>query len=138
MAPEVEAATVVEREPTPVLFLRTADQVAEIRAGWERIEELVGLRGRRFYGTLDLRLQEYRVCVEPHEGDDAEALGLELGELPGGRYLRARLHGEPPEVYDRIGPTFDALSGRMPMDESRPSIEHYRRRDEIDLLLPVA
>jgi hypothetical protein len=71
------------------------------------------------------------------EGDDPQALGLETGMLPGGRYLRTRLHGEPPDVYGRIGPTFEALVATTPPDESRPSLEHYRRRDEIDLLLPV-
>jgi len=40
-------------------------------------------------------------------------------------------------VYEQIGPMFDALAREAPPDPSRPSIEHYRRRDEIDLLLPV-
>jgi hypothetical protein len=48
------------------------------------------------------------------------------------------LRGEPPQVYERIAPTFEALAKTTRSDESRPSIEHYRRRDEIDLLLPVA
>ena len=71
------------------------------------------------------------------EGDDAQALGLESGTLPGGRYLRARLSGKPPELYGRIGPTFEALIAQNAPDESRPSIEFYRRFDEVDLLLPV-
>jgi DNA gyrase inhibitor GyrI len=70
--------------------------------------------------------------------DDPAALGLESGTLPGGRYLRARLRGEPPEVYERIGPTFEALVKTAHPDSTRPSIEFYRQRDEIDLLLPVA
>jgi hypothetical protein len=37
-----------------------------------------------------------------------------------------------------IAPTFDELVRRAEPDPSRPSIEHYRRRDEIDLLLPIA
>ena len=53
-------------------------------------------------------------------------------ELPGGLYTRERLRGEPPEVYDRI-----AGAAEGPRDPSRPIIEHYRRRDEIDVLLPV-
>ena len=76
-----------------------------------RFEELVGLRGRKFYGAY---------------------------YLPGGRYLRARLRGEPPAVYGRIGPVFTALIDREAPDESRPSIEFYRRHDEIELLLPVS
>jgi DNA gyrase inhibitor GyrI len=70
------------------------------------------------------------------EGDELVP-GLESGTLPGGRFLRARLRGDPPAVYERIGPTFDELTRHTKPDTSRPSLEHYRRHDEIDLLLPV-
>jgi hypothetical protein len=135
--PEAEAAQHVERESTPVLFVRCADDLPEMQATWARFEELVGLRGRKFYGAYYPTTKEYRVCAGPLEGDDPEALGVETGELPGGRYLRARLHGDPPAVYERIGPIFTALIERETPDESRPSIEFYRRHDEIELLLPV-
>jgi hypothetical protein len=121
-----------------VLFLRTGDEPAAIRGGWERLEAATGLRGRKFFGAFYPATGEYRACVQAWEGDDPAALGLESGRLPGGRYLRTRLRGEPPQVYERIGPTFEALAKTTRSDESRPSIEHYRRRDEIDLLLPVA
>ena len=88
-------------------------------------------------GRLIPSAREYRVCVQVRAGDDPDALGLEAGTLPGGRYLRSRLRGEPPEVYERIGPTFAALVKAARPDETRPSIEFYRHRDEIDLLLPV-
>ena len=68
---------------------------------------------------------------------DAVLPELESGTLPGGRYLRARLRGEPPGLYERIKPVFDELARKAEADESRPSLEHYRRRDEVDLLLPV-
>jgi hypothetical protein len=132
------AATLVERMETPVMFLRTPDDVDEIRRGWEKLEGLVGLRGRKFFGAFYESAKEYRVCVQAREGDDPAQLGLEHGFLPGGRYLRARLRGEPPEVYERIAPTFASLLKAVDPDETRPSIESYRHRDEIDLLLPVA
>ena len=137
MEPEAEVAQAVEREPTPVLFVRCADDLPEMQATWARFEELVGMRGRKFYGAYYPTTKEYRVCAELHEDDDAEVFGVETGELPGGRYLRARLRGEPPAVYERIGPLFAALIARQSPDESRPSIEFYRRHDEIELLLPV-
>jgi hypothetical protein len=40
-------------------------------------------------------------------------------------------------VYERIAPTFEALSRRDDADDTRPGIEFDRRRDVIDLLLPV-
>jgi hypothetical protein len=132
------ATSSVEREELSVMFIRTRDDVAEMGPAWQRLEELVGTRGRKFYGAFYPATKEYRVCVQSKEEDDAEALGLERGTLPGGRYLRARLKGDPPAVYDRIGPTFVELARRFGSDEARPSLEFYRRHDEIDLLLPIA
>jgi hypothetical protein len=132
------AARPVERSETQVMFLRTEDEPAAIQLGWERLEATIGLRGRKFFGAFYPATREYRACVEVRDGDDPASLGLEAGRLPGGRYLRTRLRGEPPQVYERIGPTFDALVQMTRPDETRPSIEFYRRRDEIDLLLPVA
>ena len=135
------AATLVERDETQVMFLRTTDDPGSVGDLWQRFEALVGLRGRKFYGAFDASTREYRLCVQVKDGDDPATLGLESGILPGGRYLRARLRGEPPEVYERIGPTFAGLvRAARPAgpDETRPSIEFYRQRDEIDLLLPVA
>ena len=129
----------IERDDVNVMFLRTADEVREIQRGWARLEELVPPRGRKFYGTFDPRTKEYRVCVQVKEGDDPTSLGLELGVIPGGTYLRERLRGEPPAIYQQIAPTFQKLVKRAASpDQSRPSIEFYRERDEIDLLLPVA
>jgi hypothetical protein len=120
------------------MFNRVADEQAAISCGVAEVEAAVGLRGRKYYGAFDVDGDEYRVCVQLREGDDPKALGLEVGMLPGGRYARVRLTGEPPEVYRLIGPTFERLSHRPDRDRSRPGIEFYRRRDVIDLLLPVA
>jgi hypothetical protein len=129
----------VQREEVSVMFKRVADDPAAISRGWGELEEALGsLRGRKFYGAFEVASGEYRVCVEIHEGDVPDELGLELGRLPGGRYLRARLQGEPPDVYDPTAPTFERLAKRVDSDPSRPGIEFYRRRDVIDLLLPVA
>jgi hypothetical protein len=131
------SATPVDREPVEVMFLRTADDPKEMGPAWQRLEELVGTRGRKFYGAFNPSTKEYRVCVQAQAEDDPHRLALETGTLPGGRYLRVRLRGEPPALYDRIGPTFQELARCAPSDETRPSIEFYRRHDEIDLLLPV-
>jgi hypothetical protein len=87
------------------MFKRVADDPAAISRGWSELEEALGsLRGRKFYGAFDATIREYRVCVEIREGDLPDELGLELGRLPGGRYLQVRLCGEPPGVYDLIAP----------------------------------
>lgn len=126
----------VEREEIAVQFVRVPDGLDEIARAWSELEALVALRGRHFYGAYDPVADDYRACVEVREGDELVS-GLESGTLPGGRFLRARLRGEPPAVYEQIGPTFDELARQAKPDESRASLEHYRRHDEIDLLLPI-
>ena len=126
----------IDREEIAVQFVRVVDGLEHIRRAWDELEAVVPLRGRHFYGAFDPVANEYRACVETREGDEPFP-GLESGTLPGGRYLRARLRGDPPGVYGRIGPTFDEMAKHTKPDESRPGLEHYRRHDEIDLLLPV-
>ena len=103
---------------------------------WRELEgRLESLRGRKMYGLFRPRRGEYAACTTVLEGD--EGRGLEPETLPGGVYLRARLKGNPPEVYAQIGPTFAKLVEAAEPDHTRPSVEFYRRHDEIDLLLPV-
>jgi hypothetical protein len=128
---------VIDREAVAVMFKRVADEPDAISQGMAEVEQAVGLRGRKYFGAFDLDGSEYRVCVQIHDGDEPDAFGLEVGELPGGRYARVRLEGEPPGVYDLIGPTFEQLAGRADRDISRPGIEFYRRETVIDLLLPI-
>ena len=126
----------VEREEIAVQFVRVPDGLEHIRRAWDELEAVVDLHGRRFYGAFDPIADDYRACIEVREGDQL-APGLESGSLPGGPYLRARLRGDPPGIYERIGPTLEEMTRQMQPDETRPSLEHYRRHDEIDLLLPI-
>jgi len=137
LAPVPEQEELIEREDVAVMFKRVADEGSAISRAMREVEQTVGLRGRKYFGAFDDD-GEYRICVQLREGDDPQALGLELGTLPGGRYARLRLTGEPPAIYDLVGPTFKRLKERPDRDRSRPGIEFYRRRNEIDLLLPVA
>jgi hypothetical protein len=133
-----DGTLIVDREDVRVMFRRTSDEQEAITRTWAEVEAAIGqLRGRKFYGVFDSGTNEYRVCVQWRDGDDAEAVGLEDGALPGGRYVRERLQGEPPAVYGLIQPTFERLAQRPDRDPSRPEIEFYRRHDLIDLLLPV-
>ncbi len=128
--------TVVEREEIAVQFVRVPDGLEGIGRAWNELESRVSLHGRRFFGAFDPVAGDYRACVQLREGDD-EVPGLDAGTLPGGRYLRTRLRGEPPGVYELIAPGFRELEARAERDPTRPYVEHYRRVDEIDLLLPV-
>jgi hypothetical protein len=132
------AEHVVVREPIDVMFVRVADQLSEIQRAWDSFEAAVGLRGRKFYGAFDPVRATYSVCAVLRPDDDPSDVGAERGTLPGGRYACVRLHGEPPAVYDEIGPTAERLARRADADRTRPTLEYYRRRDLIDVIVPVA
>ncbi len=133
----------VERDPVKVLCVREpgdpADEPEIARRAWEQLESrLQSLRGRKFYGLYYPERNEYLACVESKNDDDPAGLRLEEETVPGGTYLRSRLQGEPEELYPRIGPAFEQLLLAATADPSRPSAEFYRRRDQVDLLLPIA
>jgi hypothetical protein len=133
----VSAAHVVVREPTEVMLVRVADQLPEIQRAWASFETAVGLGGRKFYGAFDPVAETYSVCAVLRPDDDPSQFGAERGTLPGGRYACVRLHGDPPGVYEEIGPTAERLAQRPDHDRTRPTLEYYRRRDLIDVLVPV-
>lgn len=128
---------IVVRESIDVMLVRVADELAAIQSAWAAFEVAVGLHGRKFYGAFDPVTKTYSVCAVLRPGDDPAAFGAELGALPGGRYVCVRLHGEPPGVYEQIGPTADRLAQRPDADGTRPTLEYYRRRDVIDVLVPI-
>jgi hypothetical protein len=133
-----EAGSLVERDDVAVMLRHVPDEVPAIRRAWSEVEHALGsLRGRKFYGSFDPTTNQYAVCVVSRQGDDPSALGLQPGTLPGGMYVRVRLKGEPPAVYDLIPTMMQSLADRPDRDLVRPQLEFYRRRDEIDLLVPV-
>jgi hypothetical protein len=121
----------------PVMLDRTRDEIRAIRALWPRFETLVGLPGRKMYALVDESAGTYAACTPVLAGDDPAGLGLETGVLAGGWYLQARLTGEPPALYDRIGPAMTALEARAIVDLGRPLVEYYRRHDQVELWVPV-
>ncbi|MFD1048675.1 hypothetical protein ACFQ1S_25665 [Kibdelosporangium lantanae] len=126
------------RTATPIMFRRVPDELPAMQRAWAEFENLVGLRGHRFYGVFDENAVEYHVCAEIRPDDPADRFGLEVGELAGGAYARMVLKGDPPEVYGGIGPGFEALRSTVERDRGRHDVEFYRRRDEIELWVPVS
>ena len=141
MSASISPATRVERPDVTVAYIKTADTLADIKAAWKELEDRLDnvLKGRRFFGVFFPARSEYHATVQLRDDDPGEAqrLGLETEVIPGGAYQRVRLRGEPPAVYDQIGAIVTSLEATPNTDADRPRIEHYRRRDEIDLLVPV-
>jgi hypothetical protein len=86
--------------------------------------------GRRESGT-------YTACTPIKDDDRPAELGLATGILPGGWYLRGNLTGEPPGIFGKIGAGMAELEAAVPVDDSRPLVEFYRRYDAIELWVPV-
>ncbi|TDQ05966.1 hypothetical protein EV186_1011944 [Labedaea rhizosphaerae] len=125
------------KQPRPLLVRRVPDELPALQQGWAEFEELVGLRGRKFYGLVDVAANEYLLATVPRDDDPADAWGLARFELPGGDYLRTVLRGEPPELYSRIGPAMQELESLTTVDKERYLVEFYKRHNEIELWVPV-
>jgi hypothetical protein len=128
----------IAREDVRVMLASTEDELPAIQRLWPWFEQLVGLKGRKFYGLAWPAANRYVACTPVKDGDDPAGYGLEVGVLPGGAYARGRLSGEPPGVYDLIGPGMSALESSVRTDTTRPLVEYYRSRVDIELWVPVS
>lgn len=132
----VAAPARIQRSDVTVMQRTTADDLPHIQAVWPDFEQLVGLRGRKMYARIDTTENAYTVCTPIRDNDDPARLGLDVGVLLGGGYLRGKILGEP-GVYEGIAAGMAELEAIGPMDPGRPLVEFYRRRDQIELWLPV-
>jgi hypothetical protein len=129
---------IVDREAWQVRYVEGLDDPTSARACWEQLEGLLpSLRGRAFAAAFDADAGWYRACVRVASDPGSAELRLPVTELPGGRFLRLRLIGDPPELYERLPGAFDLLRAAGSHDASRPSIEHYRSHHVVDALLPI-
>ena len=128
----------VTRQDTAALSREVPLNLAAIQQAWPAFESgFDSLHGRRMMGLIDNRAGTYRLCTERLPRDLENPLGLDETTIPGGRYLRLRLIGDPPGVYGRIAAAFDELFEHADHDPTRPLIEFYRREGEVDCLVPL-
>jgi hypothetical protein len=131
----------VERSEVEVLRVR-ADMLGEGPAEAMRVLEakLPTLRGRKFYGAFRLLEsgEEYYACVGRVAVDDPAKMGLEPGKLPGGLFARRKLHDWEQIIASRkLEDHFREMSSIHSFDRSRLTIEYYRSKSELHLLLPI-
>jgi hypothetical protein len=135
---QVGVPTVIQRTDIRVRYVEAADVPSAIQAAWPALEGALGsLRGRRFLGVFDPQAGWYRASVESRSDAGAAEELLPVFVVPGGCFVRVRLRGEPPRVYGEIPAAYELLESTAARDDTRPSIESYRRHDEIDILMPV-
>jgi len=131
----------VERRTVEVLRV-----LADMRGGgpaeaMHRLEsKLPSLKGRKFYGTFRLLPQgeEYYASVERIATDDPVDMGLDVGVIPGGLYVRRRVDDwEAVIAAGKLGSIFEEMVGYYTVDRSRPEVEYYRSMKELHVLVPV-
>ncbi len=122
-------------DPVDVMYVREQEKPSE--EAFAELEAVVGPKGRRFYEVFDEGAGKYWACVRRREQDDPASLGLRMGTIEGGLYASERLRSDYEALVSLIAPTFEAMGARHSVDSSRPSIEFYRRHDEIVLYLPI-
>ena len=129
------ASDITRLQPIDVMYVREYERPSE--DAFTELEAVVGVKGRRFYGVYDKGSGRFWACVLRREEEDPASLSLRAATIAGGLYASARLRGDYDTMISLIAPTFEEMIARHDADPSRPSIELYRRHDELVLYLPV-
>ena len=118
-----------------VMYVSVQDTQDGPNRAFEELEShFSSLRGRKFYGTF--QNGEYRACVEITPEDNPSELGLDVGVIPGGKYVREKIKDWADKISE-IEKTFNSLSKAYEPDPGRPSIEFYKSQKELILFLPI-
>lgn len=129
----------VERNETPVLRVLADFRGPGPSAAFRALEaRLPTLRGRHFFGEFRWTPSGpvYHACVERIAADDPKSMGLEEGTLAGGLYAGRRIPDWKKRVAE-LPKIAEELIGLYELDRSRPTLEHYRSRSEMEMLLPI-
>lgn len=133
--------TFVDRPEVEVLRVRADMRGAGPAGAMQQLEsKLPSIRGRRFYGVFRSlpEGEEYYACVERTATDDPVRMGLDVGRIPGGLYVRRKVGDWEQLIAEgRLGSLFDELERAYRRDPARPGVEYYRSMAELHLLLPV-
>jgi len=129
--------TIEELKEIKVMYLSTPEGPSKAASLFFQLENIIGLRGRKFYGVFWPNSGEYWAATKIKENDDPGSLGLKTGVIPGGLYVCKILKGKYRDLLRVIAPTFERLSQQYSVDSKRPSIEYYKSFTEFALYLPI-
>ncbi len=136
-------SNVIEMQRLPVMCSTAIGGGEGVQEAIDAVEGSLhkNLRGRKCYGVINYDGNggmTYKACVVMQPGDNPEALGLEETEIPEGKYVRERVKNFDYRTdVPKVIATFDRLAGENEVDNSRPSLEFYRRHDEIIVHVPI-
>lgn len=121
-----------------VMYVETNRIPDGISKTFEELEsKLPSLKQRRFFGVMFR--DKYWAAVEIIAQDDPTSLGLELAEIPGGKYACTKLKKwDQNSLSVDIPRIFKELTRGFNIDNTRPFIEFYRSQQELVLQAPIA
>ncbi|WP_313815665.1 AraC family transcriptional regulator [Citricoccus sp.] len=129
---------VITLDDSPALSRDVQLDLATIQDAWPDFESSFDfLQGRKMMGLFYGGNAVYRMSTLRLDRDHENPFGHDETVIPGGHYLRLRLRGTAPVIYENIAPAFDALFSHADHDPARPHIEYYRREGEVDCLVPI-
>jgi len=129
---------IVTLDEAPALSRDVQLDLPAIQEAWPHFENSFdSLQGRKMMGLFYGGNNTYRMSTLRLDRDHDNPLGHDETTVPGGHYLRLRLQGEAPAIYEKIAPAFDVLFTNADHDPTRPHIEYYRREGQIDCLVPI-
>lgn len=135
---ELGLIDIVATEDLPSLSRDVPLDLAAIQKAWPEFEHgFDSLRGRRMMGLVYPATNIYQMSSARLDRDRDNTLMLDETVVPGGTYLRLRLRGEAPTVYEQIADAFAVLFELAEHDSSRPHIESYRSEGVVDCLVPT-
>jgi hypothetical protein len=133
---------VIDEDPFEVARVKAVDGLSGAQEAFDQLEARMDtLRGRKMYGVFySGDPEEYFACLrlDSHESGD---LGFDRATVPGGLYGRMLVRdwgqriSELPQIFDQLHS--DLIGDGLHIDRRRPSIEFYRRIDELVIMLPV-
>jgi hypothetical protein len=133
--------TVVEEAEFEVTRVEAEGGSSGAAAAFTRLEaRMPTLRGAKMYGVFWGDPERYFACLRL-DAKGADDLGFERAVVPGGPYGRRMVRdwsvriAELPGIFD--GLLEDLVAAGFLIDTTRPSIEYYRRRDELIVMAPV-
>lgn len=99
---------------------------------------LDSLKGRRFYGLFKVEegVETYLACTKIKPEDNPEKLGFRRATIQRGKYDREKLKSWEDKI-EQLPAIFASMEKRNEVDEGRYTIEYYRSREELILMLPV-
>ncbi|EKD86871.1 MAG: hypothetical protein ACD_37C00118G0004 [uncultured bacterium] len=128
--------------PTIPVMCSVVVGVEDVSKVVDSVEEKLGhkLTGRKCFGvsTEDEKGLHYRACVAIRDEDNPASLGLEVSVIPGGKYAKDRIRPwDYRKDVPRLIEKFEKMAQKYGADKTRPSIEFYRRHDDLILYLPI-